>query len=250
MKREFIYLATLCSFLLLSSCVYRVNSAEVQTGSPFVTIKGQSNSSDCEIKVGNVTFTRAINGADSLVTLNENGVLEFMCDAKRDFFCNPDNEKYSKYTAPILLTEIDNSQPFTITAKVTTGFTATGTYNAADLFVFANDTLWQKFAFEQDERGKHRIVTVRTNGTSDDNNHDEIATASVYMKISSNTRVIASYYSLNKKDWQMVRLYKNYYPTKLWVGLCNQCPVRGGSVSLFEDVTLEQNCVKNLRTGE
>lgn len=42
------------------------------------------------------------------------------------------------------------------------GFTPEGLYNAADLVVMANDTLYQKFCFEQDERGKHRVVALRT----------------------------------------------------------------------------------------
>lgn len=100
----------------------------------------------------------------------------------------------------MLLIPTDNTKPFTLTAKVTPEFTSDGLYNAADLFVYVNDTLWQKLAFEQDEYGNHRIVTVRTQGTSDDNNHDKIDAKSVYMKISSDTRTIASYYSLDKKS--------------------------------------------------
>lgn len=62
-------------------------------------------------------------------------------------------------------------------------------------------SLWQKLAFEQDEYGNHRIVTVRTQGTSDDNNHDKLDVSSVYLKISSDTKTIASYYSIDKKRW-------------------------------------------------
>ena len=36
--------------------------------------------------------------------------------------------------------------------------------------------------FEQDERGKHRVVTVRTVGTSDDNNHEVIKQDNIYYK--------------------------------------------------------------------
>ena len=68
-------------------------------------------------------------------------------------------------TAPMLLAEVDNTKLFTFTAKVTPGFTPEGMYTAADLFVFAGDRLWQKLAFEQDERGNHRVVSVRTRGT-------------------------------------------------------------------------------------
>ena len=150
----------------------------------------------------------------------------------------------------MLLIPTDNTKPFTLTAKVTPEFTAEGLYNAADLFVYVNDTLWQKLAFEQDEYGNHRIVSVRTQGTSDDNNHDKIDAKSVYMKISSDTRTIASYYSLDKKEWHMVRLYRNYYPDSIYLGISSQCPQRGGCTSRIEDVTLSHDNVGDFRMGE
>ncbi len=252
MKKSFICFLLLCSCLMLTNCVKQ--SAKEQSPDEALAVeKGStlelSNSTTCEVKSGNVMFTRAINGADTLVTLKENGALEFRCGEKKDFFCDPNGE-LSNNTAPILLTKVDNTKPFTFTAKVTPEFTATGTYNAADLFIFSNDTLWQKFAFEQDERGMHRIVTVRTDGTSDDNNHDVVTAPSVYLKISSDGQTIASYYSLDKQMWQMVRLYKNSYPKEVWVGICNQCPMEKGSSSLFEEVTLEQSSVGDFRSGE
>lgn len=117
-----------------------------------------------------------------------------------DFFSDP-NGKLSNTTLPILLVPVENTKPFTLIAKVTPEFTTEGLYNAADLFVYSCDSLWQKLAFEQDEYGNHRIVTVRTQGTSDDNNHDKLDVSSVYLKISSDTKTIASYYSIDKKRW-------------------------------------------------
>ena len=92
------------------------------------------------------------------------------------------------------MTTIDNTKPFTFSGRLKPGFTKDGLYNAANLMVVANDTLWQKFCFEQDERGKHRVVTVRTVGTSDDNNHEVIEQDNIYYKISSDTHTIASYF--------------------------------------------------------
>ena len=91
--------------------------------------------------------------------------------------------------------------------------------------------------------------SLRTRGTSDDNNHEEVAGSSVYLKISSDTHTIASYYSTDKKTWQLARLYKNDYPQELWVGICNQCPQGEGSVSFFEDISLEQSSVSDFRLG-
>lgn len=208
-----------------------------------------TNMMECDVRLGDLVFTHAINGADTCVKVKGGNVLEFRCTEGRDFFRDPNEGKLTNATLPILLMEIDNTQPFTLTAKVTPEFTPHGLYNAADLIVFANDTLWQKLCFEQDERGQHRIVSVRTQGTSDDNNHERLTVPSVYLKLSSDTHTIASYYSLDKKEWHMVRLYKNYYPAKMWVGLSSQCPQSGTCTSLFEEVTFEQTNVGDFRMG-
>jgi regulation of enolase protein 1 (concanavalin A-like superfamily) len=104
-------------------------------------------------------------------------------------------------------------------------------------------------AMEMDERHKPRIVTVRTTGTSDDNDHDVIAEKSVYMKMSSDTRTVGFYYSLDKKNWQFVRLFKNDYPASIWVGVSAQSPIGEGMSALFEDVTLTQQSISDFRLG-
>jgi regulation of enolase protein 1 (concanavalin A-like superfamily) len=69
------------------------------------------------------------------------------------------------------------------------------------------------------------------------------------MKLSSDTRTVASYYSIDKKNWQLVRLYKNNYPAEIWMGVSAQCPVDTGTVSHFEEISLTQNSVKDFRLG-
>ena len=202
----------------------------------------------CNIEFGNVKFTRSVNGAENLIKIDENNRLYFKATEKMDFFCDPDN-KISNNTAPILLTEIDNTLPFNFTAKVSPEYTPNGMYNAAVLYIYTNDKFWQKFCFEQDERGKHRIVTVRTIGTSDDNNHDIIEQDEVYLRIFSDTKTIAFYYSLNCKEWQMVRLYKNYYPEKIYLGISNQCPVDKVSYSYFETLSITTDNLTDIRLG-
>lgn len=242
-----IILAALCGALTVVSC--QQNGSQSEVGSA-VAEKGilAGNIEECNVRIGNVSFTHALNGADTCVAIKDDGVLEFRCTEKRDIFCDP-NGKLSNNTIPILLSSIDNTKPFTLTAKVSPGFTKEGLYNAADLFIYANDTTWQKLCFEQDERGNHRIVTVRTLGTSDDNNHQQLDVPAVYLRLSSDTHTIVSYYSLDKEEWQMVRLYENYYPAKVWIGIASQSPTAGICVSTFEDVTLEQTSVGDLRTG-
>jgi regulation of enolase protein 1 (concanavalin A-like superfamily) len=192
-----------------------------------------------------ITFNLALNGAEEHVKVVD-GRLTLSSPAKRDNFRDPDG-KLSNNTAPMLLSEIDNRKPFTFTAKVTPTFL--DTYDAGALYIWVRDDLWLKMAMERDERRRTRLVSVRTTGTSDDNNHDVVAAKSVYMKISSDTKTVGFYYSLDSKEWQLIRLFRNEYPNTIWLGVSSQSPVGNGNSSTFENIVLTQASVSDFRLG-
>lgn len=204
-----------------------------------------SKSEACHIALPGITFTRSLNGAAADAKVS-GGKLTLTSKAKRDNFRDPDG-KLSNNTAPVLLTEVDNKKPFTLTAKITPTFGKT--YDAGTLYIWVKDDLWLKLAMELDERNKTRMVSVRTTGTSDDNDHEVVTAKSVYMKISSDTTTIGFYYSLDKKSWQLIRLFKNEYPSKLWVGISTQSPIGNGTSAVFEDISLTQQSISNFRLG-
>jgi len=252
MKKTFLSVCAVSFLAALYSCADNAGTKPPPANDSLQTSTadtGKISGIPCDITIANIHFTKSINGADTLVTTDKNGKTTFTAGAKKDFFIDPNNQ-LSNNTAPLLLAAVDNTKPFTLVAKVTPQFTTKGLYNAGVLYLYSDDALWQKHCFEQDERGKHRIVTVRTMGTSDDNNHDIVESPFVYMKISSDAKTVANYYSLDKKEWHMVRLYKNNYPAKLWVGISTQCPVDTGTLSHFEDLSLDQNSVSDFRMGD
>jgi uncharacterized protein len=200
---------------------------------------------ECSVEVSGVEFTKSLNNAKALATV-EDGKLVLKSNAKCDNFNDPDG-KLSNSTAPVLLTKIDNSKPFTFTAKVTPTFI--DTYDAGTMYIYLNKKWWFKFAFERDERMRTLAVTVRTIETSDDNNHDVIDSTSMYMKISSDTKTIGFYYSLDKKNWQLVRLFRNDYPVELWIGVSTQSPIGNGTSATFEECSLTQSGIKDFRMG-
>jgi regulation of enolase protein 1 (concanavalin A-like superfamily) len=193
-----------------------------------------------------ITFNLALNEAEKHVKVAD-ARLTLSSPAKRDNFRDP-NGKLSNNTAPMLLSEVDNTKPFTFTAKVTPTFL--DTYDAGALYIWARDDLWLKMAMERDERGRTRLVTVRTIGTSDDNNHDVVTAKSVYMKISSDVTTVGFYYSLDNQEWQLIRLFKNEYPDTIWLGVSSQSPVGAGNASMFENVVLTQTSISNFRLGK
>jgi uncharacterized protein len=208
-------------------------------------VMAQSVIKDCAIKLPNVQFTHCVNGAEKMTTIN-NATFTLKSGAKTDYFNDPDGKTVAN-SAPILLAKIDNAKPFTLTAKLSPEFIET--YDAGALYVYSSEKQWQKFAFEQDERGTTRVVSVRTIDTSDDNNHQPIGDKSLYLKISSDTHTMAFYFSTDKIQWNLARLYHNNYPSELWVGVSSQSPLGDGNATQFEQVSLVLESVKDFRMG-
>jgi uncharacterized protein len=233
-----VWLGMLIVLAGMSSC--NNTTSDSSKGNPEIT-KGEV----CSVKVSGVEFTKSLNGAHTTATVDgEKLVLE--SKAQCDNFNDPDG-KLSNSTAPVLLTKIDNTKPFTFTAKVTPTFI--DTYDAGTMYIYLNPKLWFKFAFERDERMKTRIVTVRTIETSDDNNHDVVDSPGVYMKMSSDATTVGFYYSSDTENWQLVRLFRNDYPEEIWVGLSSQSPIGNGTSVVFEECSLTQSSIKDFRMG-
>lgn len=199
----------------------------------------------CSIKLPDIHFTKCLNNAEKNTSIT-GGIITLKSDAKTDFFNDPDG-KLSNNNAPVLLAKVDNTKPFTLTARVSPEFKET--YDAGALYIYLTEKLWQKFAFERDERGTTRIVSVRTIETSDDNNHQPIGGKSVFLKISSDTKTVAFYFSEDKIKWSLARLYKNTYPAIIWVGVSSQSPLGNGNSTQFESPSLISESVKDFRMG-
>ena len=131
MKRTVLYGAFLVGCLSLAACQQHKES---KTSEPDLTGKVAETSqiTDCEIKVGDVTFTKSINGADTCVTILADGGLEFNCPGGLDFFCDPNEGKLSNNTLPVLLIPTDNTKPFTLTLQCRRSFCVCQRYTLAE----------------------------------------------------------------------------------------------------------------------
>lgn len=206
---------------------------------------GKIEGQKINITFQNFNFTRSFFGADSLIDLKK-GQLILTSKPKTDYFNEPDrSNKFAN--GQLLLKEVINSKPFTITARIQPEFK--DTYDAGTLFIYSNNDMWQKFAFELDEHKNRRIVTVRTVGTSDDNNHEVIKQPFVYLKISSDGKQIGFYYSLDNKFWNLVRLYENTFSDSILIGIGSQSPIGNGIPVIFEKIEFYDKSISNFRLG-
>lgn len=236
MKKKHLYLGLLMG-IILTGC----------SGNKTETVAEKETLSPCDFVFGGINFSQAKNGAENSVEIL-NDTLKLVAGAQTDYFRSPDGSVID--SSPVIFTEVDNTKPFTFTAKVEPKFTKTGTYSAGVLYVYEDEMHCQKLCFEQDEFGVHRVVTVRTIGTSDDNNHQSIEKPYVYMRISSDGKQIGNYYSEDGKTWRLARLYANDYSEKVLLGLSSQSPKDNGHTCSFTDVSIVETAVSNFRIGK
>ncbi|GHV58722.1 hypothetical protein FACS1894182_11660 [Bacteroidia bacterium] len=193
-----------------------------------------------------IEFTKAVNNAEEHYTVNDSLLVVDGIEGS-NYFISPDGMR-TEATAPILLKEIDNSRPFTFTTCVKSKIEKI--YDAATIYIYVDNKNWLKFAFERDEKLRCRVVTVKTDGSSDDNNHDIIGQDYVYMRIASNGKQIGYYYSTDGVNWNLARIYRNNYPQKIWLGLSSQSPKPGNNPAFFSKMSLVDSYISNHRLGE
>ena len=227
-------ISTSILFFMIASCSNSGNENNVAT-----------NKTE-KISIGfNVQFDTSMNNADKQMIKDKDSIV-LTSTKETDFFIEPGGA-YEKSDAPLLLKKVDNTKPFTFTAELKPEHKVK--YDAGMLFIFVDEKHWLKFAFEADERMNTRIVTVRTNGTSDDNNHDVEKDSVVFLKISSDTKSIGFYYSGDNKTWNLVRVFKNEYPQNIFAGVGTQSPAGDGNRTVFYGIEFSDSAVKDFRSG-
>jgi len=212
---------------------------------------GKNKTSTNEIQNSNhpmqldLHFDTSLNNAQQQMQKESNRMI-LSSTKETDYFIEPGGA-YEKANAPLLLKKIDNTNSFTFTTKLTPEHNVK--YDAGMAFIYVDEKHWLKFAFEADERMNTRIVTVRTNESSDDNNHEIVKEKIVYLKISSDTKSIGFYYSTDGVTWHLVRVFKNEYPQTIYIGVGTQSPAGNGNKTIFEGIELSRSSVKDFRSG-
>lgn len=247
MKKQYIF-ATLAGMFMTSCAGTTTEKTDSSVDSKAEETTAETSAlTPCDITIGGIKFDKAKNESAGKITVISD-TLKFVAGPQTDYFRSPDGSVLN--SSPVIFTEVDNTKPFTFTAKVNPQFTETGTYSAGVIYAYENDTHSQKACFEQDEYGVHRVVTVRTIGTSDDNNHQSIPGDAVYMRLSSDGTILGTFYSEDGKEWHLARLYKNDFPEKLLLGLSSQSPKDNEHVCYFTDISLVDKATSDFRNGK
>jgi hypothetical protein len=161
-----------------------------------------------------------------------------------DYFVDPANGK-KILNAPYYC--LDVNKDFTLRAKVSHSFKSV--YDACALMVMSDETCWAKLCFELTDLGTHAVVSVVTNGVSDDANGVDIQGDAVYLQIAKKGKLFALHYSLDGNVFKMVRYFSLPVNETFKVGFVAQSPLGEGGNYFFEDINLNYNAINDLRKG-
>jgi len=170
--------------------------------------------------------------------------LEIVPQGKTDFF------------RPVTGDAVDNA--CLLYTRVTGDFTAVaeahavlvGFGDAAALMVRSDAQHWAKICIERSPRGDISIVSVVTDGVSDDTNNEMLSAARASIRLTRVGRLFGMHYRVQEGPWRFVRYFSRDLPDQLMVGIHAQAPFGSGCRATFTRFELEPKGVADFRSGE
>ena len=178
--------------------------------------------------------------------------IEIMATPQSDFFCNSGSVSEEGITpetlsnAPYYYTEVDGD--FVLRVKVSHDFK--DIYDSASVMVMVDLQNWAKACFEKTDFGTHAAVSVVTKrGESDDANGCNLEGSNAWLKVCRVKNTFSFHYSTDGEHFYMMRFFSLPVEQSVKVGLLAQAPTGNGGVRVYEDLTLENKTVRNIRYG-
>ena len=187
-------------------------------------------------------------------TMKQDGsLIEIFAPAQSDFFYNNGSVNEVGITpeslcnAPFCYTEI--SGDFVMRVRVSHDFK--DTYDSSSVMVMLDMKTWAKACFEKTDFGTHAAVSVVSrNGECDDANGCNISGNTVWLQITRVGQSFAFHFSEDGTNYYMMRFFNLPAGNSVKVGLLAQAPQGDGGIRIYEDWTIENKTVKNIRFGE
>jgi hypothetical protein len=173
------------------------------------------------------------------------GVVSIHADGRTDWFNDPRTDERTA-TAPVGIL-FDGTPPATVSCSVE--LEARSTFDAGCLFAHESADRWVKLALERDADGATRIVTVVTDGHSDDCNHVVVLDGRCDLRLSVDETSVALHFRTDGTTWQLARYCRSPFRASPVIGLAAQSPEGDGVIVRFGDITIDRHRIDALRDG-
>jgi regulation of enolase protein 1 (concanavalin A-like superfamily) len=177
-------------------------------------------------------------------SLDEGPVLTIAAPAGSDLFNDPSGGE-PMATAPRLLGPVEGD--FQLSARVRCTFA--GAFDAGALLLWAGERCWVKLAFEVSPQGEPMVVSVVTDGLSDDANAFVVHDGAVWLRVSRLGAACALHARLDSEGWRFVRHFALAAPDELRAGFLAQSPTGDGATARFDEIGFVPERLMDLRSG-
>lgn len=172
-------------------------------------------------------------------------VLTITAPARSDLFVDPAGGE-PQAGAPRLVGPVEGD--FQLSARVRCTFA--GAFDAGALLLWAAERRWAKLAFEVSPQGEPMVVSVVTDGRSDDANAFVVEDEAVWLRLSRRGAACALHARLEGDEgWRLVRHFALDAPGGVRVGFLAQSPAGDGATARFDAIGFVASGVADLRSG-
>ena len=175
---------------------------------------------------------------------NTEGGLAITAGPRTDMFISPGGDAET-LNAPRLLFVPQGD--FMLSARVTVEFGAT--FDAGVLLLYAGERSWAKLCFEYSPQRQPMIVSVVTQGFSDDANAYVVAGNQTFLRVTRLGRAFAFHASEDGKYWNLIRNFTLEQPAQVAAGFVAQSPTGEGCTATFADIAYTPERLADLRSG-
>jgi regulation of enolase protein 1 (concanavalin A-like superfamily) len=165
--------------------------------------------------------------------------------AETDWFADPGAPRQLASVAPALLAEIGGD--FLLGARVSVSFGSM--FDAGALMLYVDDRCWAKLCLEYSPQEQPTIVSVVTNGSSDDANAFGVSGHEAWLRIARIGPAFAFHASSDGARWQLVRYFRLDAAGEPRVGFEAQSPTGTGCAVTFDEIRFERRRLTDLRGG-
>jgi uncharacterized protein len=203
------------------------------------------------MKVPMLPFELTASTADGWRHGEPDGVVTGTAAARTDLYLNPAGADAADAESLLNAATLLGSPPdgdFQFSARVTVDFRAR--YDAGALLAWIDERHWGKFCFEFSPAGEPMVVSVVTQGVSDDANAFVVPSRSVWLRVSRIGRVYAYHAAVDGSAWQLVRVFQLGDPAAgHLIGFVAQSPTGDGCTVTFDDIRFTRERLADLRDG-
>ena len=178
-------------------------------------------------------------------SVDDGPALTIEAPARTDLFADPAGSE-PQLGAPRLLGSVAGD--FQLSARVRCTFASA--FDAGALLLWAGERRWVKLAFEVSPQGEPMVVSVVTDGRSDDANAFVVDGDAVWLRLSRLGPACALHARLAGEGWRFVRHLAFDAPEGLRAGFLAQSPTGDGATARFDELGFVPERLADLRSGQ